>query len=231
MLGQGSAGDYDYASTVQYPFGFGLSLTTFDWSGYQVKWGGDTCEVSLTVKNSGDVAGKEVVQVYLQSPYTDYDRANAVEKSAVELVGYAKTGLLQPGDSETVTVTFDKEQLKAYDYTNAKTYILDAGDYYITAASDAHQAINNILAAKGKTMADGMTENGNVAVSLHVSGPGPDGVPAVTVGIFCALIDRIPISVRPSVAPGVVVAHYIKGLPPRFTFRPGLRVKPTNEPI
>ncbi|MDE6590085.1 MAG: fibronectin type III-like domain-contianing protein, partial [Oscillospiraceae bacterium] len=163
VLGQGNAGDYDYAATVQYPFGFGLSLTTFDWSGYQVKWSGDTCEVSVTVKNSGNVAGKEVVQVYLQSPYTNYDRTNAVEKAAVELVGYAKTDLLQPGDSETVSVTFDRDQLKAYDYTNAKTYILDAGDYYVTAASDAHQAVNNILAAKGKTVADGMTENGDAA--------------------------------------------------------------------
>ena len=161
VLGQGNAGDYDYAATVQYPFGFGLSLTTFDWSGYQVKWDGDTCTVSVTVKNTGDMAGKEVVQVYLQSPYTDYDKANKVEKSAVELVGYAKTGLLQPGDSETVTVTFDREQLKAYDYTNAKTYILDAGNYYITAASNAHKAVNNILAAKGKTVADGMTEDGD----------------------------------------------------------------------
>ena len=106
---------------------------------------------------------KDVVQVYAQSPYTDYDKANKVEKAAVELVGYAKTSELAPGASETVTVTFDQEQLKSYDYTNAKTYILDAGDYYITAAKNAHDAVNNILSAKGKTVADGMTADGDTA--------------------------------------------------------------------
>lgn len=163
VLGQGNAGDYDYASTVQYPFGYGLSLTTFAWSDYQVGWNGDTCTVTVTVTNTGDVAGKDVVQVYLQKPYTAYDIANRVEKASVELVGYGKTGLLEPGASETVTVTFDKELLKSYDYFGAKTYIMDAGDYYITAASDSHKAINNILAVKGKTVADGMTEDGNAA--------------------------------------------------------------------
>lgn len=163
VMKQGNAGDYDYAATVQYPFGHGLSLTEFAWSDYQVNWQEDICTVTVTVQNTGDIPGKDVVQIYLQSPYTDYDKANNVEKSAVTLVGYAKTSLLDPGASETVTVTFDKEQLKAYDYTGAKTYILDAGDYYITAATDAHNATNNILAAKGYTTADGMTENGNAS--------------------------------------------------------------------
>lgn len=169
VLGQGNAGDYAYASTVQYPFGYGLSLTTFEWSDYTTSWDNDTCTVSVTVKNTGDVAGKEVVQVYAQSPYTDYDRANGIEKSAVQLVAYAKTAELKPGESETVCAVFDKEQLKAYDAQNAKTYIFDAGDYYITAAADAHKAVNNILAAKGKTVADGMTEEGNANfVALYV---------------------------------------------------------------
>ena len=157
----GNAGDYDYLKTVQYPFGYGLSLTTFDWKDYTATWSGDTCTVSVTVTNTGDVAGKEVVQVYAQSPYTEYDRENGVEKASVELVGYAKTSILEPGASETVIATFDKEHLKSYDANKAKTYILDAGDYYITAAEDAHKAVNNILAAKGYTVADGMTEDGN----------------------------------------------------------------------
>ena len=123
----------------------------------------DTCTVTVKVTNTGSVAGKDVVEVYAQSPYTDYDKANKVEKAAVELVGYAKTSELAPGASETVTVTFDQEQLKSYDYTNAKTYILDAGDYYITAAKNAHEAVNNILSAKGKTVADGMTADGDTA--------------------------------------------------------------------
>ena len=76
-------------------------------------------------------------------------------------MGYAKTGLLQPGEKQTVTVTFDQEQLKSYDYVGAKTYILDAGEYYITAAADSHAAVNNILAAKGKGVSDGMTAAGN----------------------------------------------------------------------
>lgn len=161
VLGQGNAGSFDYNDAVMYPFGYGLSYTTFEWSNFNVSWSGDTATVTVSVKNTGSAAGKDVVEVYIQSPYTDYDKQNHVEKSAVELAGYAKTSELAPGASETVTVTFDKEQLKAYDYTNAKTFILDAGTYYITAAADAHKAVNNILAAKGKTTADGMTEDGN----------------------------------------------------------------------
>lgn len=118
----------------------------------------------MDVKNTGSRAGKDVVEVFAQSPYTDYDKANNIEKASVELVGYAKTSELAPGASETVTVTFDQEQLKSYDYTTAKTYILDAGDYYITAAKNAHDAVNNILAVKGKTVEDGMTAEGNPAL-------------------------------------------------------------------
>jgi len=150
---------------VLYPFGYGLSYTSFDWSNFQANWSGDTCTVTVDVKNTGGVAGKDVVQVYAQSPYTDYDKQNKVEKSAVQLVGFGKTELLQPGQSGTVTVAFDKEQLKAYDYTNAKTFVLDAGDYYITAAHDAHDAVNNVLAAKGCTTADGMTQDGDTAMT------------------------------------------------------------------
>ena len=165
VLGQGNAGDYNYDDAVMYPFGYGLSYTTFDWSDYNTSWDGDTCTVTVKVTNTGSVAGKDVVEVYAQSPYTDYDKTNKVEKAAVELVGYAKTSELAPGASETVTVTFDQEQLKSYDYTNAKTYILDAGDYYITAAKNAHDAVNNILAVKGKTVEDGMTADGDVALT------------------------------------------------------------------
>ena len=157
----GNAGEYNYQETVQYPFGYGLSLTTFEWKDFTATWSGDTCTISVTVTNTGSTAGKDVVQVYAQSPYTEYDKENAVEKSSVELVGYTKTGLLEPGASETVTASFEKEQLKSYDANKAKTYILDEGNYYITAAADAHKAINNILAAKGYTVADGMTEDGN----------------------------------------------------------------------
>ena len=163
ILQQGNAGDYDYASEVVYPFGYGLSYTTFTWSNFKADWSGDTCTAQVTVTNNGDMAGKDVVELYVQSPYTDYDKANGVEKPAVELVGYGKTSELAPGSSEAVSVSFTKDQLKAYDANGAKTYILDAGDYYITAAKNAHDAINNVLAAKGKTTADGMTDNGDAA--------------------------------------------------------------------
>ena len=163
VMGTGNAGDYDYASEVVYPFGYGLSYTTFQWDNFNAAWDGDTCTVTVDVTNTGGVAGKDVVQVYVQSPYTDYDRANNVEKAAVQLVGFGKTDTLQPGETGTVTVTFDREQLKAYDYTTAKTYILDAGDYYITAAANSHDAVNNVLSAKGYTTENGMTAEGDAS--------------------------------------------------------------------
>lgn len=163
VLKQGNAGDYNYSEEVVYPFGYGLSYTTFQWDNYQAVWDGDTCTVTVDITNTGDVSGKEVVEVFVQSPYTEYDKTYGVEKASVMLVGYGKTGELAPGAKETVTIAFEKEQLKAYDANNAKTYILDAGDYYITAAANAHEATNNILTAKGKSVADGMTAEGNAA--------------------------------------------------------------------
>ena len=149
-------------NAVAYPFGYGLSYTDFAWSDFTAAYdsASDAFTVNVTVTNTGNVAGKDVVEVYFQSPYTDYDRANQIEKAAVELCGFGKTGLLDPGASETVSVTVPREELAAYDRLGAKTYILDAGDYYLTAAADAHAAANNILAAKGYTTADGMTADG-----------------------------------------------------------------------
>lgn len=124
----------------------------------------------MTVTNTGDTAGKDVVELYAQSPYTDYDKRNAVEKASVNLVGYGKTSELKPGTSETVRITFGKDQLKAYDYKGAKTYILDAGQYRFTAATDANQAVNNILADKGKTMVASWTpENTDVDTTTFAS--------------------------------------------------------------
>ena len=151
VMGTGNAGGFNYDETVAFPFGYGLSYTTFQWSNYKASYnaGSDLFTVQVTVTNTGDVAGKEVVQVYFQSPYTDYDKENGIEKAAVELCGFGKTSLLEPGASESVTITVKGEELAAYDENNAKTYILDAGDYYLTAASNAHAAVNNVLAAKG----------------------------------------------------------------------------------
>ena len=148
VLGQGNAGNYNYAQTVKYPFGYGLSYTTFEYSDFSVEEKEDSFEVSVKVTNTGSAAGKEVVQVYFQSPYTDYDKENQVEKASIELCGFDKTDVLEPGSSEEVKITVDKEDLRAYDSEGEGTYILDAGDYYFTVATDAHEALNNVLAAK-----------------------------------------------------------------------------------
>lgn len=152
--------NYDYQEQVQYPFGYGLSYTDFEWSGYQVEESEDAFHVKLTVTNTGTVSGKDVVQVYMQSPYTEYDKENQVEKASVELAGYAKTNVLKPGESEEVSVQVDKEEMRIYDAYGKQTYIVDAGDYYFTAGENAHAALNNILSAKGKTKEDGMTGDG-----------------------------------------------------------------------
>lgn len=154
-------GNYNYSEQVIYPFGYGTSYTEFEYSDFKVSEQSNIFRISVTVTNKGNVAGKEVVQVYMQKPYTSYDIQNQVEKSAIELAGFAKTNTLSAGSSETVTIEVKKSELKTYDYTNAKTYIFEEGDYYFTAAKNSHDAINNVLALQDYTVSDGMTENGN----------------------------------------------------------------------
>ena len=170
VMGTGNAGEYAYGDDVAFPFGYGLSYTSFDYSEMAVSYNAETdqFEVSLTVTNSGSMAGKETVQIYAQSPYTDYDKENKVEKAAVQLAGFGKTQLLEPGASEKVTVFVDKRELAAFDTYGEGTYILDAGDYYLTAATDAHNAVNNVLAAKGYTVENTsgkMDADGNAALA------------------------------------------------------------------
>lgn len=176
VLGQGGADStagsltgnaWNYDDEVSYGFGSGLSYTTFAVTLDDVSMDipSRSGTATVTVTNTGSVAGKYPVQIYAQSPYTDYDKQNKVEKASVQLLGYDKTGLLEPGASETVTVDLNLRYLASYDYTNAKTYILDAGSYYIATGNGAHEALNNILAAKGKTTADGMTADGDAALA------------------------------------------------------------------
>jgi len=167
VMGTANVGNYDYSATVAYPFGHGLSYTSFAWSDFKFSGPDANGKMTASVKvtNTGDRAGKEVVEFYFQSPYTDYDRQNGVEKSAVDLIEFGKTGLLEPGKSETVEVTVDLNEMASYDAKGAGTYILDAGTYYLTAARDAHDAVNNILAAKGYTTSNGMTAGGDAALT------------------------------------------------------------------
>lgn len=161
VLGQGNAGDYNYTDEVVYPFGYGLNYAKFTRSNFTGREDGDEFVFSVKVTNEGDYAGKDVVQIYMQSPYTDYDKQNGVEKASVVLAGFAKTDVIEPGKDETVTVRVSKEYMRSYDANQAKTYIVDDGIYYFAAGFNAHDALNNILDAKDKTTADGMDYNGN----------------------------------------------------------------------
>ena len=154
VMGTGNAGSYEYGDEVAFPFGYGLSYTEFAYSDMEVNYNAanDQFEVKVTVTNTGDTySGKETVQVYSQSPYTTYDVENKVEKPSVALCGFAKTDILAPGESQDVTVIVEKRDLASFDAYGAGTYILDEGDYYLTVATDAHNAVNNTLAAKGYT--------------------------------------------------------------------------------
>ena len=161
VLGQGNAdgsagvfasqGGWDYAAEVVYPFGYGMSYTSFEQELQSVDFniGGESKAV-VKVTNTGDVAGKSVVQLYAQAPYIE----GGVEKSAIQLVGFGKTSTLAPGASETVTVEFDAKYVASYDENAVKAdgtqgaWILDAGDYYFAIGNGAHEALNNVLANK-----------------------------------------------------------------------------------
>lgn len=159
---------WGYENEVSYPFGFGLEGSTFseEITAAQIDWSGEK-ESTVTVKvtNTGDKAAKHAVQLYASLPYTDYDRTNGVEKSAIQLIGYAKTGeaqeasfrdvvLLQPGETEEVTVSFNAQDLYTYDRTYAHdgvtgAWTLEAGDYWFAVGNGAHEAVNSVLAGMG----------------------------------------------------------------------------------
>ena len=171
VMNTAKTGNFDYGAAVAYPFGSGLSYSDFEYSEFTVEEGGTAEEptyvISVKVTNNGPYAGKETVQIYLQKPYGDYNTTNGVEAAAVELVGFDKTELLSVGDSETLTIEVSQRQFASYDANKAETYVLTPGDYYLTAAADAHDAVNNILAKKGyspQTTDGRMDTSGNAAL-------------------------------------------------------------------
>ena len=141
---------WNYDNEVCYPFGYGLSYGAEDGLPFaqevvSSKMSDDGLEMQVKVTNNGTAAGKNVVELYAQQPYT----CGGIEKSAVQLVGFDKTDILEPGQSETVTITVPKKEFSSYDYRTDKTYVLDAGDYHFAIGNSAHDALNNILAAQG----------------------------------------------------------------------------------
>ena len=178
VLGQGNANDtvgsstgsaWNYDDEVTYTFGYGLSYTTFEQTidSLDVDTANRKVTAQVTVTNTGERAGKDAVQLYVSLPYTQYDIEHGIEKSAIQLLDYGKTSVLEPGASETVTIEADMDYMTSWDSTASNAtgttgcYILDDGDYYFTVGNGAHEALNNVLAAQGKTVADGMTEDGN----------------------------------------------------------------------
>ena len=165
VTGRPNVGSFNYASKVAYPFGYGLSYTSFDYSGFNMTQPDANGDITVTVKvnNTGSYAGKEVVQLYLQSPYGEYEVENRVEKAAATLVEFVKTPLIPAGGSAEVSMTVNLQDLASYDAYGEGTYILSEGNHYLTAAGNAHEAVNNFLAARGYTTANGMTENGDAS--------------------------------------------------------------------
>ena len=168
-----------YDGVVQYPFGYGLSYTTYEYSLDKLDYNSDTdtFTATVTVNNTGDRDGKATVELYAQTPYTDYDKQNNVEKSSIQLLGYDKIDVAA-GASETVTVDVPGYFLASYDANGAKGYILDAGDYYFAVGNGAHEALNNVLAAKcGDAVAgklidqDGNVVTGNTAAVATWTAP------------------------------------------------------------
>ena len=131
-------GAIDYDKTVQYPFGYGLSYTEFEQKMGELEEKDGQISVDVEVTNTGDVAGKDVVEVYYKPPYTN----GGIEKSSANLIEFAKTNLLQPGESQTVTVTFSIEDMASYDENNARAYVLEKGDYVISINSDSHTVLD-----------------------------------------------------------------------------------------
>lgn len=161
-----STSDWKYDQEVIYPFGYGGSYATFKRSDFKVSERYGTFTASIKITNESETySGKDVFELYVQKPYTDYDKQNGIEKSAVELIGFAKTKTLAPGESQTLTITVDKRDLASYDSNGKGTYILEAGSYYFAYGANSHDALNNILARKGAVNSDLLSGEGDKKMS------------------------------------------------------------------
>ena len=156
-----NTGSFDYSKIISHPFGYGESYTSFAYSDYDVTDNADgTYSVSVKVTNTGGRAGREVVQVYVKKPFEN----GGLETPAVELVGYAKTETIAPNDSRIVSITVDKKDFAVYDSEEKKTYVIPGGEYFVAVGKNAHNAVNNVLAKEGRTIADGMDEDGDASL-------------------------------------------------------------------
>lgn len=158
VLGNANVGNYDYSKTVAFPFGYGLSYADLRYSSLAMKEDDTSLVFTVDVTNASEIDARDAVLIYMQSPYTDYDRQNGIEKASVELVGYTKLDV-PAGKTVTATVTVPKTELRTYDANGQKTYILDAGNYYFSVGNGAHNALNNILMLKAEKQDD---SNGTV---------------------------------------------------------------------
>lgn len=156
----------NYDDTVAFPFGYGLSYTSFDQKLDSVKYKGGKVTVTATVTNTGDKAGKDVVEAYYNPPYTD----GGIEKASKNLAGFEKTKELQPGESQKVTVKFDDDDMASYDYKGAKAYVLEKGAYDISIQSDSHHVIDHKAITVKDTVtydSDSNTHNGDKTVATN----------------------------------------------------------------
>ena len=160
-------GVIDYDAVVQYPFGYGLSYTTFSQEMGDVTYADGKISFDVTVTNTGDVAGKDVVETYVNPPYTN----GGVEKASANLVAFEKTDLLEPGESQTVSIEFEDDDMASYDSADAKAWVLEAGDYAVSIQSDSHTTIDEQNVTVDETItydSEGNTHNGDQTVATNV---------------------------------------------------------------
>jgi beta-glucosidase len=161
VLGTSSRSAFDYDREVAFPFGYGLSYTDFELKDMTMELGKKGYEISVSVHNTGDRAGREIVQFYIQKPYTQYAEKNGMEIPSVELAAFVKTKEIEPGESARVKIVLGEEAFKSFDATGRGTYIIDGGTYLVTAAQDSHRAVNNILMFKMKGGSEAFSGSGD----------------------------------------------------------------------